>query len=157
MFKVGKLVAGNLYVHVNAKDHLPANVVAKINKTKSILDGLDIDFKYNVIKLSENKELVDSISFILYESFSSFFPKLIGSYAINLGSEKITYRNYLEQSNPPILHRKELLLPPDHPDIPKFAALTKQLEGNLTLNQVTPADAKELATIQFYVRARRSG
>ncbi|MDD5391703.1 MAG: DNA phosphorothioation-associated putative methyltransferase [Thiothrix sp.] len=31
-------------------------------------------------------------------------------------------------NNPPILHRKELLLPPDHPDIPKFAALTKQLE-----------------------------
>jgi DNA phosphorothioation-associated putative methyltransferase len=30
--------------------------------------------------------------------------------------------------NPPILHRKELLLPSDHHDIPKFVALTKQLE-----------------------------
>ena len=31
--------------------------------------------------------------------------------------------------NPPILHRKELLLPSDHPQVPTFAALTQQLES----------------------------
>jgi 2-polyprenyl-3-methyl-5-hydroxy-6-metoxy-1,4-benzoquinol methylase len=39
---------------------------------------------------------------------------------------------------------------------PRQESITVQL-GNLTLNQVTPADAKEFATIQFYVRARKSG
>ncbi|WP_242632746.1 DNA phosphorothioation-associated putative methyltransferase [Thiothrix fructosivorans] len=50
------------------------------------------------------------------------------STSIKNNSSKTISKNYTTTSNPPILHRKELLLPPDHPDIPKFAALTKQLE-----------------------------
>ena len=81
---------------------------------------------YNVVKANGT---LDKYSLLEYGGFFELeFPELKKSYsshAANGVNQKI--RKYSEE-NPPILHRKELLLPPDHPDIPKFAALTKQLE-----------------------------
>ena len=40
----------------------------------------------------------------------------------------MTARAYAAEGNPPILHRKELLLPPAHPRAGDFAALTAAAE-----------------------------
>ncbi len=40
-----------------------------------------------------------------------------------------TLRTYADSLNPPILHRKELLLPADHPRRAEFAALTEACEA----------------------------
>ena len=39
------------------------------------------------------------------------------------------FRDYSQSLNPPILHRKELLISPDHSDHPRFAALTRTAES----------------------------
>lgn len=84
------------------------------------------DIEFNIVKLFHGGE---KASLLYYPClFSEAFPCLLISHVLStLTGEMISSKQYL-QLNPPILHRKELLLPPDHPDIPKFAALTKQLE-----------------------------
>ena len=81
---------------------------------------------YNVVKANGT---LDKYSLLEYVGFFELeFPELKKSYSSHTANgvnQKV--RKYSEE-NPPILHRKELLLPPDHPNIPKFAALTKQLE-----------------------------
>ena len=81
---------------------------------------------FNVIKIYEAK---GNISLLAYDNFFDLpFPELKKSFLIKNNNFEGLSPSYYSIVNPPILHRKELLLPPDHPDIPKFAALTKQLE-----------------------------
>lgn len=72
----------------------------------------------------------NQISLLYYEQcFDSPFPALKSSCAVDLASGRIKQLRYDLSSNPPILHRKGLLLPPDHPQAPLFATLTQQLEA----------------------------
>lgn len=83
------------------------------------------EIKFNVYKVSKDK---GSVSLLYYpDFFAASFPELSHSYYYDLKISK-NDKALSFKKNPPILHRKELLLPPDHPDIPKFAALTRQLE-----------------------------
>jgi hypothetical protein len=45
-----------------------------------------------------------------------------------LGEIRVKYRYFADSPNPPILHRKELFVPAQHPSRPRFAQLTKQEE-----------------------------
>ena len=47
---------------------------------------------------------------------------------ISDGDGAVTSVDFQRRSNPPIIHRKELLLLPDHPILPKFRALTAAAE-----------------------------
>ncbi|MEA3274479.1 MAG: hypothetical protein U9Q81_04135 [Pseudomonadota bacterium] len=47
---------------------------------------------------------------------------------IDLRTGEMGYRTYEDSLNPPILHRKELLLPEDHPRRTEYAALTQAAE-----------------------------
>lgn len=125
MLNIGKLVVNNLYIHKEAKASLPRHLFDILISAEDILEKQKINLEYNAIKIARNKT---AISLLHYEPFTFSFPTLIESYTVNLLSKQVIRKSYVEQNNPPILHRKELLLPPDHPDIPKFAALTKQLE-----------------------------
>lgn len=81
----------------------------------------------NVIKLN----LVSSrVSLLRYDDFfDTAFPVLLESWSLSASSEQTTtYRSYLDSLNPPILHRKELLLPPSHPLRSKFEVVTRQAE-----------------------------
>jgi hypothetical protein len=86
------------------------------------------DFKHwNVIKFSLKD--VKKLSFLEYESFAETeFPGLIHSCQVNLNLQSIKIRKH-STSNPPVLHRKELLMRPDHPELNKFRSLTLQLES----------------------------
>ena len=122
----GKRVGGYTYLHVAGLNTVGENVRKKIRKAArqaSIKTGRD----FNVVKLKRNGT---QISFLCYERFfDDPFPALTCSYTVDLSSKKINRRNYERSSNPPILHRKELLLPPLHPEIPVFQSLTQQLEA----------------------------
>lgn len=61
--------------------------------------------------------------------FDDPFPALQRSCVVNLQSGHVKHFRYDRSKNPPILHRKELLLPSDHPQVPLFATLTQQLEA----------------------------
>jgi DNA phosphorothioation-associated putative methyltransferase len=47
---------------------------------------------------------------------------------IDLRDLSVSYRDYEDDVNPPILHRKETVVTPDYPGYKKFAKLTQQEE-----------------------------
>jgi DNA phosphorothioation-associated putative methyltransferase len=118
---VGKKVGGALYLHRSALRKMPLEYRANVKKA-SELAGVSA---FNVIKFK-----ADTISLLLYEDFdSASFPALLEAHTIDLSEESVTRSIYRGSDNPPILHRKELLLLPDDPRREMFASLTKSLEA----------------------------
>ena len=71
------------------------------------------------------------LSLLLYEDLSTIpFPALLRSWTVHLDRDTFTLRDSTRQPNPPILHRKELLLPLDDPRREEFAHLTEVLEAD---------------------------
>jgi DNA phosphorothioation-associated putative methyltransferase len=80
----------------------------------------------NIIKLHRG---TPQMSYLSYPGFErDLHPALAASLLVPLQTFRIQYRDYRDSPNPPILHRKEEFLPPDHPLRPKFARLTQQEE-----------------------------
>jgi DNA phosphorothioation-associated putative methyltransferase len=115
---VGKRVGGSLYVH---KDALPllGDLTLQIKTAEKIAGSP----AWNVAKIEKH-----SISLLLYESFDADFPALLASVKVVPSTASISRTAYRGRANPPILHRKELLLPPDDPRLPRFRALTAAAE-----------------------------
>ena len=115
--------------HVGRFSYYHVRVAAGISETHEFLGHLLIEFQlphfeYNVVKLDRRSRL----SFLLYEDFSVPFPALERTLAINLERRTARVTDYVGRSNPPILHRKELLLPTDDSMVPEAALLTLKLE-----------------------------
>ena len=79
---------------------------------------------FNVVKL----DACNRISFLLYEPFDFAFPTLLAAESCDLARGTIRRINYAGRPNPPILHRKELLLPAEHPLVAEAVRLTSRLE-----------------------------
>lgn len=117
----GKKLPDAMYIYLEA-GKLPQPLQSFV---VSLRQRLQLDESFNVIKLSTNFAL----SFLEYKDFiADPHPALARVVRINLAAGKVKELQYDIQSNPPILHRKETLLPVDHPDRPRFAALTQQEE-----------------------------
>ena len=85
-----------------------------------------IKVPWNVLKINIGQE--DNFSLLLYKDFyKSLFPSLISSYTINLQKGSISRRNY-DPINPPILHRKELLISRSSKRYLRWGKITAQLE-----------------------------
>ncbi|WP_208353576.1 DNA phosphorothioation-associated putative methyltransferase [Pseudaestuariivita rosea] len=120
---VGKKVGQAIYVHRSAVDHLQTS--AKDNLSLA-LQRVPEDFQWSVLKVSGRND--QTFSFLDYQDFSTVaFPELRASLLVNLSEQGAKLRKYSD-ANPPILHRKELLLAPDHPQRDEFAKLTQFLE-----------------------------
>ena len=120
----GKRVGGFMYIHKSGQKLIASNYSDAIEKSLPLLS----DFAtWNVIKL--NIKNPEKLSFLEYESFEQAeFPVLFRSCQIDLKLRKIQIREH-SKNNPPVLHRKELLVHPNHPDREKFQGLTAQLEN----------------------------
>ena len=82
---------------------------------------------FNVIRVTDDG---DSVAFLAYpDFFEDPFPALAGSWRFDSASKGIKFRDYSQSLNPPILHRKELLISADHPDHSKFSTLTRTAEA----------------------------
>ncbi|MBY0332885.1 MAG: DNA phosphorothioation-associated putative methyltransferase [Acetobacteraceae bacterium] len=113
----GKRVGGAVYLHTSALDDETRLVV---ERAVALADG----FEWNVAKLAPG-----SVSLLLYEDFdAAAFPALLASLKVDLETGKSAATDYRKRENPPILHRKETLLPADDPRRPRFAALTRSAE-----------------------------
>lgn len=123
---IGKRVFDDLYIHRSAaallsdSDHREL-VTAALNAVR------DATPEPNVIKLNLRSGWV---SLLAYERFEEDpFPTLAASWLFNRGSNgQPTFRSYVDSLNPPILHRKELLVGPDHPDRERWAEVTRAAE-----------------------------
>jgi DNA phosphorothioation-associated putative methyltransferase len=119
---IGKRVGGELYIHRISVNHLPNEDRELVEASLNSLDASENS--WNVLRIAN-----DNIAFLTYSNFEDVpFPPLEKSVRLDLLDGRKSVRDFSRYSNPPILHRKELLLPPDHPRRAEFAKLTNDLD-----------------------------
>jgi len=121
----GKKVLNHVYWHCSltaAQDSTVQQLVAGAEA----LAGAHVDVDYNVIKLDIEKQYLSLLRYA--EFFEDPFPALTTSYRVDLNSGRVDKRHYHTSLNPPILHRKELLLSSKHPRIEEYRTLTATAE-----------------------------
>lgn len=120
MTAVGKRVGGAVYLCREARDFLAECSQASVTAAEALAASPD----WNVLKIAPR-----AVSFLTYENFDEVaFPALLAAVTVDLKRRAVTRTDYSSRKNPPILHRKELLLCADDPRRPIFAALTRAAE-----------------------------
>ncbi len=128
---VGKCTQEALYVHESSLTDLPALLKVYEGCARAYLGVVE---GANLIKLSRKKP---KVSYLYYPEFDTDpHPSLAGSLSVDLQTFRVTYRNYADSENPPILHRKEEFVGLSYPNREKFARLTKQEEKAGLLDDV---------------------
>ncbi len=121
----GKKLPDSIYIHESAIDILPRQLGAHFAR---VIIDLDLDDKdWNILKFFKRDHKVALLNYPGF--FDDSYPALYTSYTIDL--EKKTFRkaNYNKSDNPPILHRKETFLKPDHPLVAEFIEITQEGEA----------------------------
>ena len=122
--EVGKLTPSALYVHESALDNTHPLLRLYEGCARGYIGRVD---GANVIKLHTGEPM---ISYLAYPEFESDpHPALAESLTVHLQTFRLRERDYRDRQNPPILHRKEAFLAPDHPLHAKFARLTRLEES----------------------------
>ncbi len=115
----GKMLPNAVYLHRDT-DVCTTGTLAQIVSTLSLEHEVGPEF--NIIKFRLD---APRISFLCYpDFFEQPHPALQKAIAIDLLSGRSVRSDYGDNLNPPIIHRKELFLSPDHPMAPTFAALS---------------------------------
>ena len=124
--RVGKTVGDHLYAHISALSTLSPeqhSIIAQASELARLIPGAH----FNVVKLHQQDHDLSLLDYPRY--FDDPFPTLARSWRISLSRNTVVFRTYEESRNPPILHRKELLLPPDDPRIQEFSSITESAEA----------------------------
>lgn len=120
-----KKIGPHTYHHVDVLELLEPLQREQIDAAIAIA-GVSPGERFNVIKMTHFGE---SITLLEYPGFfEEAFPVLTNYWTVDIKNRTFRYRTYAESLNPPILHRKELLLPPEHPQWNVFRALTGSAE-----------------------------
>lgn len=121
--KIGKLLPAALYVHISALNEIDPKLRLYEGCASRNIGGTE---DANLIKFHTDKPC---ISYLYYPDFESIaHPALSWSMLIDLRDLSLRFRDYSQQENPPILHRKETFLSENHPLYSKFAKFTKSEE-----------------------------
>ena len=130
---VGKQLPDAVYVHTSALDTVPLELAAHIARAVTAL-GLD-QKEWNIVKFFKRDHKVALLNYPRF--FDDAYPALDHAYTVDF--EKGTFResDYRNSDNPPILHRKETFLKPDHPSVPLFRAITEEGEKDRSLPEST--------------------
>lgn len=123
---LGKIVGQHRYIHLSQFDQL-GEADREAIELASGLTGAVGSSRYNVVKLSEDRRTLSLLDYPGF--FDEAFPTLRRYWTVDLASKQYRFRTYEGSHNPPILHRKELLLPDNHPDFERFAELTKNAQS----------------------------
>ncbi|ORW32533.1 SAM-dependent methyltransferase [Mycobacterium paraense] len=116
----GKQTPTALYVHRSALGHLPP-VLRVYEACGRVLAGT-VE-QANMIKLSVTES---QVSYLTYPDFDRDpHPTLRSAITVNLRKLSVSWRDYSRSDNPPLLHRKEEFLGPDHPKRALYARLTQ--------------------------------
>ncbi len=117
---VGKRVNRFLYLHKQTLQ----NSSQILNKWIIFLaEQFWPDLPWNVVKLNLKKPLFSTLYYPLFHDDEH--PTLLHSVSFDAGTKKLSIRRFKQSSNPPILHRKEAFLLPNHPDFDRFKSLTQ--------------------------------
>jgi DNA phosphorothioation-associated putative methyltransferase len=124
---IGKKIFDDLYLHQSAIDELTDESLIRI--LSNVLTNLNGEafVNFNVVKINLKTK---KISLLEYENFETDpFPSLITSYTLDNTNNELQKRSYRKSLNPPILHRKELLVSKHHPKRKEWESLTKVAES----------------------------
>jgi DNA phosphorothioation-associated putative methyltransferase len=120
---IGKLLPDDLYVHRSALDGLEPLLRIYEGCGRAYLGEIEGG---NIIKIHRR---TGKLSYLVYPDFETDpHPALLRCVKLNLRTRQLDCFDYAGRANPPILHRKETFLLPEHPLFEKFARLTKQEE-----------------------------
>lgn len=120
----GKRVGDAVYMHETLlADQLP-EVRAMIAEAAGTVDLPSVTF--NVVRVTLRRPEVALLDYP--DFFQEPFPVLQRSWLISLDTARVAMSDFSMQENPPILHRKELLLPATHPERRNFERLTAALD-----------------------------
>jgi DNA phosphorothioation-associated putative methyltransferase len=126
MTKFGKQIGQRLYIHAEWTRELDQSLSDLVSRATGLL-GARRDATFNVLRIDPRLE---EVAFLQYPQLGfEPFPALTGSWRVHVPSALVTHRRYEESLNPPILHRTELILPPDHPARSSCEMLTKACEA----------------------------
>lgn len=120
---VGKLLPDDLYVHRSALDQLEPLLRIYEGCARSYLGEIE---GANIIKIHRRS---GKVSYLVYPRFDEDpHPALLRCVRLCLRTRELQCIEYADRENPPILHRKESFLCPEHPLHGRFARLTQQEE-----------------------------
>jgi DNA phosphorothioation-associated putative methyltransferase len=117
---VGKRIGGALYIHRDAVREISASDQRLLRRALEISGGCE----WNVARIEPER-----VALLNYESFDIHFPALKHSLLVDIQKRESKQRDFSSSTNPPILHRKELLLASSDRRRVLFAALTAELEA----------------------------
>lgn len=121
----GKQLPDAVYVHESALDSLPKELGKILSTTISVLE---LDKKdWNILKLQKRNFKVTLLNYPTF--FTDSYPALHNSILVNIETQTLRQSSYSKSENPPILHRKETFLKPDHPSVALFSDITKEGEA----------------------------
>lgn len=139
----GKHIGSSSYFHIELIRTRPP-IIDLLNATWHHFAAGPAD--YNVVKLQPPSR----VSFLTYNDFASPFPVLARSLAVHLAPGTSRHTDYRNRANPPILHRKELLLPAGHALAADAADLTARLKARGAF-----ANHRRIGTLDGWTRALR--
>lgn len=122
---IGKAVGARLYVHTSALELAPPEFV-QATRAAAVRVSIPSEM-YNVVRVDASSETIALLHYPAF--FDDAFPALAQSWKVGFGSSATTHRTYSNSFNPPVLHRKELLLAPNDPRRAKYERLTSELEA----------------------------
>ena len=119
-----KRVSKNEYCHISQLEALAATQRDLLQAALSICpNALG---RFNVLKFRQEQQ---DLTLLHYPGFfEEPFPILKEYWTVDLDAESFRYRTYADSLNPPVLHRKELMLGADHPKRKEYEKLTHQAE-----------------------------
>jgi DNA phosphorothioation-associated putative methyltransferase len=121
----GKQIGSRTYVHVSLLDDIRADVrrsVLRAIELATLRPGID----FHVARFDRERGEVALLSYPTF--FEDPFPSLNASWSVHLASGAVRFRDYAQSLNPPILHRKELMIPRTHDAWGRLNAQTRIAE-----------------------------
>lgn len=113
----GKRIRGSTYLHRSALESLDARDQARVVSATRTTSAA-----WNVVRVAQGE-----VSLLHYGDFEQDpFPALRASTIVH-DDGRIVTRDYSQRANPPILHRKELLVHDDHPHRSAWSSATARL------------------------------
>ncbi|MDR5778135.1 DNA phosphorothioation-associated putative methyltransferase [Caballeronia sp. LZ065] len=124
----GKKIADEFYIHLSAVETIcDPSIRQAIDRAIESLSPQHSDLP-NVAKINVRTGRLSLLSYP--DFFDAPFPVLAATWVFPPGEAgPASHRTYADSLNPPILHRKELLLPLSHPMREQWANLTKTAEN----------------------------
>jgi DNA phosphorothioation-associated putative methyltransferase len=127
-----------LYVHREALDFLEPLLRVYEGRARVYLGQVD---GANLIKRHRRS---GRVSYHVYPDFEiDPHPALVRSVKLSLRTRELDCFDYAKSTNPPILHRKETILPAGHPLTDKFARLTRQEENHGLLDDTATIGTRD--------------